>query len=371
MSQVVTAITKTHKNLMPALSPIKCTSDLQFSVISHNILIKTYHYRHYSYLQSEYRTWDFRKQRIIECLRAYDSDIVCLQEAHLPSFELDFRSDLIEPGGYKCIINDLKTKKKKRDKFTMTTPILFKSRKFKCVYFEFRSRASIVLLQSQLHSQSQQYVFVCNVHLDGDPRTPQTRFNQIKSILKRVQLRIEALKLNSNVPIMICGDFNSSKEEVVDHMLLNGGIKKTYVERVYIDGEMRDIPITPSSDYSHLFSFVDAYDSAFESIKASDVSEIKKEEEEEEEEEEESKEKTNETKQTITNRNRMKEFTFVARNVKAIVDYIYFTSPCLKCVNVCETIPKSLRTHDSQIKQLPNEIIVSDHCIIGALFEFK
>jgi len=168
-------------------------------------------------------------------------------------------------------------------------------------------------------------LFVVNVHLEGDPFEPQTRFTQIKSVLHRIELRINEWKLDkTKCRILVVGDFNSCKGQICDTMLLTRMIDINYRELLN-----PNIPITTTL-YKHDFFFNDSYDN-YESDE------------------------------------RNKLHTFYARNVKAIVDYIYYTNNNLQCMYCLDTVSPFMK-NDENI-QCPNNIMVSDHLPIGAVFE--
>jgi len=110
------------------------------------------HYKYYGYLEDEYKKWEYRLPKIRETISNFNADILCLQEAHLPSFQEDIGHYFVENGNYETILNDTRSNNKKSNNkkgfiMTMTTPILFKKDKFKLIYKDFRSKASVALLQ--------------------------------------------------------------------------------------------------------------------------------------------------------------------------------------------------------------------------------
>merc|ERR1719356_1403183 len=121
---------------------------------------------------------------------------------------------------------------------------MYKSRKFECVYVDYRTRATILLLTNKLEKaqckhcvKSQRIclmhsIFVVNVHLESPSNGKQNgsaRGNALKKVLKRIKFCIsDKLKWTNsveaetaNIRILIMGDFNSGVEDPPSMMLLN------------------------------------------------------------------------------------------------------------------------------------------------------
>jgi len=274
---------------------------------------------------------------------------------------------------------------------TMTTPILFKRDKFKLICSDFRSKATLTLLQfisnhnhninnndpqttteeskqsntehtasdnneeqkeQNMHppenkqkkkkkKQQQQkvvldanesYIWVCNVHLEGDPKRPDTRFSQIKNILNRISNKSNEYKLDvSKVHVVITGDFNAGKGEVVDELLLSGALKWDYRQRGYPDVDV--VQSKNKTDYSHPWKFGSAYDHIEDEAKRKQI------------------------------------LTFYARDSFACIDHVYFTRNTAQCLFCTETVPPWLAQNEKL--QCPNEKLVSDHLPIASFFQFN
>ena len=128
----------------------------------------------------------------------------------MPSFEEDIGSYFAhhQNGNYRTILNDSMAKQKKSKnnkrafKKTMTTPILFKADKFKLIYTDFRSKATIALLQfideaneEKLNESDEKcsvpdadgsFLWIANVHLEGNPQKVDVRFCQMKNVLNKM-----------------------------------------------------------------------------------------------------------------------------------------------------------------------------------------
>jgi len=172
------------------------------------------------------------------------------------------------------------------------------------------------------------FVWIINVHLEGNPSRPDTRYNQIKNILNRLTNKTNECKLDINkVHAIFAGDFNAAKGEVVDELLLNGSLKWDYRQNGYDDVEI--VKSKNKTDYTHKWKFGSSYNNVVDT-------EI---------------------------------FTFYARDSFACIDHIYFTSNTMECMLCTETLP--LWLSENKKLQCPNNKIVSDHLPIASMFKLK
>ena len=310
--------------------------------------------------------------KIKETISTLNTDIICLQEAHLPSFQQDIGDYFDQHGNYDTILNDSRNKKNKPNKkgfvMTMTTPILFKRDKFKLISTDFRTKATVALLQfidpenkqdidikktnnDQIENESQpknkkkknkkpklildnnqQFIWICNVHLEGDPAKPDVRFNQIKKILNSITNKTKESKLDINkVHVIFTGDFNAGKGEVIDTLLLNGYLKWDYRQSGYPEIEI--VKSKNKMHYKHEFKFKSAYDNIQDKQKREEI------------------------------------LTFYARDSFHCIDHVYYTANNSKCIACMETVPQWLAQNDKL--QCPNHKLVSDHLPIASLFEIN
>lgn len=145
---------------------------------------------------------------------------------------------------YNCLIN---TKNKKNDS-VCSNAILFNKSKYKCVFSNIRNRMAFYLFKNidairncpqcskfskNNHNNNNNNnndsslccnhhsLFIVNCHLISKRDAHIQRFGTIKKMLSRIKQAIVDLKLNSDVNIIICGDFNTGIESVVMKYLLN------------------------------------------------------------------------------------------------------------------------------------------------------
>ena len=161
----------------------------------------------------------------------------------------------------------------------------------------------------------------------------------------------------NEIPVIICGDFNSNKNEIVDHLLLTGKIASNYHETLMDDQSLRVINDKifvnqNKPEYSHRFQFRDSYDWIEHKLRYSQC------------------------------------LTFAARDVRGVVDFIYFTDNNIELVHCNKTVPESMmkkdnskcnNPHEDQDKELSNELVeqcpnglmVSDHLPVAAMYQLK
>eukprot|EP01083_Nonionella_stella_P073688 199489_1 len=148
MQTMATAIQVIQPNdgfkLLAPLSTFSQSNGNQFSIMSWNILIKT-DTNHNG--PPEYSKWDHRLSKIKETILSIGSDIVCLQECHSPSFMDDF-AVFFQTNGYEFKLNAKEPDSNDNAKYSeMATAILWKDNKFRYKYHDFRSKATILLLE--------------------------------------------------------------------------------------------------------------------------------------------------------------------------------------------------------------------------------
>lgn len=166
----------------------------EISIVTYNVLaqrwVDPYVKERYGYVVNlEYLSWQYRRQLIVKELMELDSDVICLQEIELGTFEEDF-SELLSGYDYvKHIISNARTN-------PVGNVILWKRNKFSCEESLQRSSAVIVVLKG-LGGK----VKIANIHLKAGRETfEKERVPQLKSTLKKN-------------PDVICGDFNDELEE--------------------------------------------------------------------------------------------------------------------------------------------------------------
>jgi len=237
-------------------TPFKTVDSAQkLSIMSWNVLHKDFALCEidttFSHATEDMLLYSKRLPNLRSKIAHSNADIVCLQEVSQSSFDDDFGTYFQQKHGYdyRCNPNSGAPERSKgKDKTTnegdFTTAIMYKSRKFECVYEDYRTRATILLLTNKLEqsqcrhcTKSQRIcllhsIFVVTVHLESPSngkKNDSARVNALKKVLKRIRFCIsDKLKWTNsivsetaNIRILIMGDFNSGVEDPPSMMLLN------------------------------------------------------------------------------------------------------------------------------------------------------
>ncbi|ETO31862.1 hypothetical protein RFI_05256 [Reticulomyxa filosa] len=135
-----------------------------------------------------------------------------------------------------------------------------------------------------------------------------------------------------SVPVIICGDMNSGKGEVVDQMLLEGKLSKDYRDKRWPDVTLS--AKEQKSDYLHEYLFRDSYEQLPLDLQLS-----------------------------------YPNITFAAGGGISVVDFLYYTYNNCQLIGVQNTLPEFMQ-YNIQELLLPNENWVSDHLPIAAVYQF-
>jgi len=287
----------------------------EFKLISYNILANCWSWpKDYANVDPQHLSWEHRKPRLQEEILSFDADIVCLQEVDIDLFE-DFKQ-VFEAKGYIALLQQ-DSKRAKTQKTANAT--LFK-KDYSLQWSDHRSRALITGLKGAQHGQ---VVIIANMHLEGNPRKPEQRFFQIRSLLKQIKTWCTNQKQAiATTNVVICGDFNEDNTGSVSQLLSNGKLDKEFID------PLTKIKIATNNLQTE-FKLQSAY-----------------------------------LGQNV-------EPTFLHPCMtKAAIDFIYFSVPSISCVGVMKVIP------ENEIKEilnggLPNKDHSSDHLPVGALLRFQ
>lgn len=190
------------------------TKSNQLSLASLNILADDYVTEEEQ--ASTHLTWPYRLSKLRAHLVELNADILCLQEVQLRSFESDLLAFMREHG-YEGKVQETN--------HIVGVATFFRTSKLSLEWSESRSRAMLVGLRLRASQQEQEQqeeqereredgsvqfsIQVCNVHLEGHHRETAKRFSQMKSLLKRCQVRLGGATQPADALVFICGDFNS------------------------------------------------------------------------------------------------------------------------------------------------------------------
>jgi len=191
--------------------PLSATKPFQFSIVSYNVLAQVYIDERYTYVPDKYLSFNHRGPKLREELLSFNSDIICLQEVQIETFEQDFGS-LMSSKGYECI---LQNDRNRGVSHPTCNAVLFRKSRFQFISCDSRSRAMMVtvkivkteeenkyeeekqLEQKKLNEENKeekkcemvfpQLLHICNVHLEGWPYKCVERFNQMQSLIKTLK----------------------------------------------------------------------------------------------------------------------------------------------------------------------------------------
>jgi len=210
----------------------------------------------YPWANEDHLSWDYRKSKIISTLQsdAPRPDIVTLQEVQISSWEEDLRDKLELDGVYYSLLQNVTRG------HPVANAILVRNGFADCIAVESRSRALLTVLQ--LRDKAKSKVFLANVHLEAGYKQDDTRFNQIKSLLKRMKNLIDKYgdrsKQYHEHAVVLVGDFNMRPDNPLYHLLRKGVFPKELTDEYDIPGlreiiekqrlQKRSLPLLPLYD---------------------------------------------------------------------------------------------------------------------------
>ena len=179
----------------------------------------------------DFMEWSYRSPRILETIERHAADLVCLQEVQVDLWPR--LGESLQKIGYSTAL----IQKVNRGLPVATVILLHdrRAREWKAVKVESRSRALLVTLECRKKSRSARqqqdgnnapyyYLFVANVHLQAGKEEWDTRYSQVKSLLKRLYLHTErasALQLEHPL-VLLMGDWNTLTTDPLHNLLTTG-----------------------------------------------------------------------------------------------------------------------------------------------------
>lgn len=260
-----------------------------FTVLSYNILADLYATNEiYSYCPSWALAWSYRRQNLLREMIDYRADIICLQEVQSDHFQ-DFFAPELEKHGYVAVY-----KKKTTDVYTGLVYAIdgcatfFRRARFSLVKkyeVEFNKAAQsfvevtgppsqkkatlarlvkdnvalILVLETKEANQGaetsapgkRQLLCVANTHLNANPELKDVKLWQVNILLKG----LEKIAASANIPMLVCGDFNSTPGSA-PHLLLATG----RVDPLHPDLASDPLGVLrPTSKLTHQLPLVSAY----------------------------------------------------------------------------------------------------------------
>lgn len=170
--------------------------------LSHNVGIVTWNLLapqyavapKYSHHNKDYLAWSYRQSLIVDILQqSPTNDIICLQEV-----QVDLWEDL------QAAFNHTYTTILQKVQHPVACAVLVRQEQWNVLHTESRSRALLCILE---HRTSGVTWYVACVHLEAGADKDETRWNQLRSLLQRVQYH-QSERQEFTGPLVITGDFN-------------------------------------------------------------------------------------------------------------------------------------------------------------------
>eukprot|EP00403_Amphidinium_massartii_P041901 CAMPEP_0178450650 /NCGR_PEP_ID=MMETSP0689_2-20121128/43241_1 /TAXON_ID=160604 /ORGANISM="Amphidinium massartii, Strain CS-259" /LENGTH=515 /DNA_ID=CAMNT_0020076137 /DNA_START=52 /DNA_END=1599 /DNA_ORIENTATION=- len=221
----VAATSKAGALTLPAGVPLAQPSPQSFSVLSYNVLLPNSNdgwwiYKYYRDLNREIAMWQQRQSLLKKQLLASLADIICLQEVSDKSFQEDFA--FMQESGYTACMHE-KTGR-------MRPATFFKEEAWEQVSASHKDRTLVMALRARSEAVKGKVIFVVNGHLAAGPNADR-RLRQVQEALETVSKECKKLAVNvSDVPVIVCGDFNSQGMSGVRELLVAGTVGPDFRE---------------------------------------------------------------------------------------------------------------------------------------------
>ncbi|GKV25894.1 hypothetical protein SLEP1_g35274 [Rubroshorea leprosula] len=297
-SRVIPAPSPTPRRLIPVSgvdvmghldADGRISSTGTFTVLSYNILSDSYASSElYSYCPSWALSWPYRRQNLLREIVGYRADIVCLQEVQNDHFEEFFAPELDKHGYqalYKRKTNEVFSGNPhtidgcatffRRDRFSHVKKyeVEFNKAAQSLTDFAIQSTqkkaalnrlvkdnvALIVVLEAKFTNQGadnpgkRQLLCVANTHVNVQQDLKDVKIWQVHTLLKG----LEKIAASADIPMLVCGDFNSVPGSAPHALLAMGKIDPMHPD-LAVDplGIIR-----PHSKLAHQLPLVSAYSS--------------------------------------------------------------------------------------------------------------
>ncbi|OZJ06327.1 hypothetical protein BZG36_00704 [Bifiguratus adelaidae] len=219
------------------------SSEASFTVISYNILSDVLAHEHsYLYRRSTSRdiVWKYRGAMLLQELQAYDADVYCLQEMDKNHYHRQFKQ-FFKQLGYHGLF------KKRTEHQADGCAVFVRNKRFlvqdslaidyKQNAFMNRGNVAIVCILNDRKNPGRS-VCIANTHI---------LFNQKRGLLKIAQIDMLLREMNSllntsDMPIVLCGDMNSTPDSAVCKFVQDGQIDLSRFPESYMSGQLRMPP---------------------------------------------------------------------------------------------------------------------------------
>ncbi|CAI0402440.1 unnamed protein product [Linum tenue] len=352
----------------------RISSSGTFTVLSYNILADAYATSEsYAYCPSWALSWAYRRQNLLREIVGYRADIVCLQEVQNDHFEEFFAPELDKHGYqalYKRKTNEVYTGNPntidgcatffRRDRFSHVkkyevefnkaaqslTEALVPSAQRKTALNRLvkDNVALIVVLEAKFSNQGadtpgkRQLLCVANTHVNVHQDLKDVKLWQVLTLLKG----LEKIAASADIPMLVCGDFNSLPGSAPHALLAGGKVEPTHPD-IVVDplGILR-----PHSKLAHQLLLVSAYSSFVRGVGLGVDQQRRK-------------------MDPLINE---PLFTNCTRDFIGTLDYIFYTADSLTVESLLELLDEESLRKDTA---LPSPEWSSDHIALLAEFRCK
>lgn len=257
-----------------------------FTLMTYNTLCQHYATtKLYKYTPSWALDWNFRRNALKDEITRLGTDVVCLQEVETRTFH-EFWVPVMEAIGYNGYffsktrsktMSELESKKvdgcatfyktsmfqlvqKQHLEYNTVCMGSDRYKKTKDLFNRFMNKDHIALITYLQHIATGEKIVVVNTHLHWDPAFNDVKALQVGILLEEMQGIIKKF-LHSNsiddvksAPLIICGDFNSTKKSAVYQLFATGAVSK------HEDLEGRDYGRFTDEGFHHNFKLKSVYD---------------------------------------------------------------------------------------------------------------
>ncbi|CAO3639452.1 unnamed protein product [Cunninghamella echinulata] len=344
----------------------------KITVLCYNILCqKLANPQIYGYTPSWAIQWDYRKELILSEIIHWNTDIVCLQEVEMGEYEEFIGETLKHQGNYDGVFfpkSRAKTMSEKERRVVDGCATFYKADKFNLIeyhlleynqtalqrpdfkksddiYNRVMTKDNIAVMTVLEHKETLQRILIANSHIHWDPTYADVKLVQVGMLMDDLEKfatkhltpqpstttpssptskdrKRPTYSSPTELPTIICGDFNSTPDSGVVEFFSKGSIKQDHDDfGTYIYGDYT------TEGLSHPYSLKSAY-ANFKDLK----------------------------------------FTNLTPGFTGILDYIWYTSNTVDSLSLLGPIDNS---YLSKIVGFPNAHFPSDHIPIAAELKIK
>ncbi|KAJ1499573.1 Glucose-repressible alcohol dehydrogenase transcriptional effector, partial [Coelomomyces lativittatus] len=225
------------------------------SVFSYNILSEKYAtQKQYGYTPSWALAWSYRGESILQEILLYSADVVCLQEIEVQQYQDFFQPQLKELGDYEGVYwmkTRARTMNEHERKSVDGCAIFFRSYKYTLVdqhqfsfsqwalqhpefnktdhqvYSRFMTKDNVAVLALLQNKDTLGLILVANGHVHWDPSYCDVKLIQVAMWTDQLEKYMHSVQSQyhvSQLPLLMCGDFNSTPGSGVYEFLHQGHV---------------------------------------------------------------------------------------------------------------------------------------------------